>query len=341
MISVALAVLLVAAAAGAQSAGWDELIAAGVKAYREGRLVDAERYFAGALAVAEGPTPRRWDLVVGLAKLADAVSAQGRQEDAEALYRQALTVAEELRGNEHPSLLDPIKGLALFYVRNRRYAQAERLFERALALSQRNHDRETAAYLHLISDLSRAQGKYTEAESLVRQALVLLERSGGTDERGLGALGAALSDLVTLLRIQGKIAESEATAERAEKSFVQDFEKVEPLVRQALASRSQLLGPQNPALVNSLHYLARLLESRKRYDDAEPLYQRALEILTNVDGPADLTLAVSLEMYGALLRKMGRENEARIREARAAAIRVAAERQEAATVLEEKVRERR
>ena len=224
MISVTLAVLLLATAAGAQSADWDERIAAGVKAYRDGRLVDAERYFVGAVAVAEGAIPRQWHLVVGLTKLADTVSAQGRHEDAEALYRQALTVAEEVHGSEHPSLKDPIKRLAFFYVRSLRYAQAERLFERALALSQRNHDRQTAAYLHLISDLLRAQRKYTEAETLVRQALLLLERSGGTDERGLGARGAALSDLVILLRIQGKIAESEATADRAEKSFVQEFE---------------------------------------------------------------------------------------------------------------------
>lgn len=331
VIGVALTFLLLPTIAASQTADWDERTAAGVKAYREGRLGDAERYFAEAATIAERMVPRQWHLVTSLAKLGDVASAQGRVGDAEALYRQALKAAEELRGSEHPSLLDPIKGLALFYARTLQYADAERLFERALLLSQRDHDRESASYLHLISDLRRAQGKYPEAEALLRRALSVFERSVGTDERGLSAWGAAASDLVLLLRIQGKTAESDALAETIGDVFGREFDRVEPLVRHALASRTLILGPQNPGLVNTLDYLARLLESRKRYDEAESLYQRAIEILSNAGQAPQLTLAANLEIYAELLRKAGREMDARIREARAAAIRIASKRKEAAT----------
>jgi tetratricopeptide (TPR) repeat protein len=54
--------------------------------------------------------------------------SQGRYEEAERLYQQALEVWEEKLGPKHPDTLATVKGLALVYQSQGRYEEAERLY---------------------------------------------------------------------------------------------------------------------------------------------------------------------------------------------------------------------
>ena len=59
------------------------------------------------------------------------LQARGRYEEAEQLFRRALTGKEKALGADHPSTLNTIKSLALLYYESRRYVLAVPLFDRA------------------------------------------------------------------------------------------------------------------------------------------------------------------------------------------------------------------
>ncbi|MCH8111963.1 MAG: tetratricopeptide repeat protein [Proteobacteria bacterium] len=58
-----------------------------------------------------------------------------------------------------------------------------------------------------------------------------------------------------------------------------------PLVRRALAIREKVLGPEPPAVGQSLNNLAEIYVQQGRYAEAEPLQHRSLAIREKVLGP--------------------------------------------------------
>src|SRR5580658_3420397 len=58
-----------------------------------------------------------------------------------------------------------------------------------------------------------------------------------------------------------------------------------PLAQRALAIREKALGPNHPAVAQSLNILALLYDGQGRYAEAEPLYKRALAIREKALGP--------------------------------------------------------
>jgi tetratricopeptide (TPR) repeat protein len=62
------------------------------------------------------------------------------------------------------------------------------------------------------------------------------------------------------------------------------YDEAEPLYRQALELRRELLGERHPQVATSLNNLAGLYESQGRYDEAEPLYLEALAMLAQAVG---------------------------------------------------------
>jgi len=62
------------------------------------------------------------------------------------------------------------------------------------------------------------------------------------------------------------------------------YDEAEPLYRQALELRRELLGERHPQVATSLNNLAYLYESQGRYNEAEPLYLEALAMLAQAVG---------------------------------------------------------
>ena len=74
-------------------------------------------------------------------------------------------------------------------------------------------------------------------------------------------------------------------------------------------------------LATSLNNLAALAMAQGQYPHAEPFLQRALTIVEHTLGAAHPVVATSLENYAELLRRLDRQTEAGVLEARARAIR--------------------
>jgi tetratricopeptide (TPR) repeat protein len=70
----------------------------------------------------------------GLNNLADLYDRQGRYEEAEPLFQQALTIREQVLGEAHPDTAQSVWRLAVISRRQRHYQEAMSLYQRALSI---------------------------------------------------------------------------------------------------------------------------------------------------------------------------------------------------------------
>ncbi len=192
---------------------------------------------------------------------------------------------------------------AAYYVHDRgRYAEAEPLYQRALAILERalgpDHP-DVATSLNNLAALYRDQGRYAEVEPLQQRALTIQEHALGPNHPNVAT---SLDSLAALYRIQGRYAE------------------VEPLHDRALDIWERTLGPNHPNVATSLDNLAALYRTQGRTAEAEPLYQRALDIRERALGSDHPHVATSLNNLAALCRTQGRTAEAELLYQRALAI---------------------
>ncbi len=94
------------------------------------------------------------------------------------------------------------------------------------------------------------------------------------------------------------------------------YGEAEQLHQRALHIREQVLGPEHPEVAKSLTNLAVLSSVQGKYLEAELLVMHALEIVERTLGPQHPQTQAYHRFYGVILREMGREEEAKLEEAR-------------------------
>jgi tetratricopeptide (TPR) repeat protein len=119
------------------------------------------------------------------------------------------------------------------------------------------HIPEAADLLNKIGLYLQMRAQYSEAEPLLKRALVMREQILGPEHPDTAA---SLNNLAGLYMNQGKYAEAE------------------PLLKGALAIRDRMLGSEHFILTNSLHDLATLYMRQGKYAEAEPFVKHALTI---------------------------------------------------------------
>jgi tetratricopeptide (TPR) repeat protein len=175
-----------------------------------------------------------------------------------------------------------------------RFAEAEPLFRRALAISEQGVGSDhpnVASALNNLAELLRATGRLGEAEPLYRRALDIGERVFGPDHP---EVATDLNNLAGLLEDTGRLGEAE------------------PLYRRALDIDERVFGPDHPEVATDLNNLAGLLRATGRPGEAEPLSRRGLEILlkfTTATGHQHPDLHAVRGNYASLLKAMGSSPE--------------------------------
>jgi hypothetical protein len=221
----------------------------GNRAYREGRYDEAAAALRRAVGAAQRTTPRDWRLVVSLTNLGHVLRSQRRLTEAEAVYREAVASAEELRSEDHPDLVDPLKNLGIFYYEQRWYSRAGAVFARLLRMASRGWsaaDRvRQVAYANVLSDLAELQGRYDEAGRLQLETIRVLGAPVPLDR---SALGMTLAQLSLLLRAQGRDAEAIEAAARAVQILAMAGADGETTIRLAIKLREETLGPEHPGV---------------------------------------------------------------------------------------------
>ena len=177
----------------------------------------------------------------------------------------------------------------------------------------------------------RAQGKYTEAEKLCRQAMEIDEKTIGKQHPNYAK---QLNNLAGVLRVQGKYPEAEELYRQAmeidEKTIGKEhpsyaislsnlavvlkaqgkYAEAETLYRQALEIDEKTIGKEHPEYAKHLNNLAGVLRAQGKYSKAETLYRQALEIDERTIGKGHPGYAIDLNNLAGVLEEQGKYPEA-------------------------------
>jgi tetratricopeptide (TPR) repeat protein len=148
--------------------------------------------------------------------MAEGVQAyqNGQETNAEMLYLAALEQVQNA-GSEDPRLAATLNTLGVLYHAQRKYVQAESLYQRVLILLEQTigPDHPTlATTLNNLAVVYEAQEKYGEAAPLYQRALALLERTLGPEHAHLAAALDNYADLLRKLQREAEAASVEARA---------------------------------------------------------------------------------------------------------------------------------
>jgi tetratricopeptide (TPR) repeat protein len=227
-----------------------------------------------------------------LIKETQSLYEQGRYDQAVPSATQAIRVAEDTFGPEHPIVAVGLIHRAKLYSAQGQYAQAESLLKRSVSIFEKalgpDHQG-VASALNNLADLYRIQGQYAQAEPLFKRSLAIYEKTLGPDHLHV-ALG--LNNLAVLYDSQGQ------------------YDKSEPLYVRSLAIKEKALGADHPEVALSLSNLALLYHSQGKSAQAEPLLQRSLTIYEKVLGSEHPQIALALSNLGALYQAQGKYAQA-------------------------------
>ena len=255
---------------------------------------------------------------------------------------EAAELAEQLLRIREKSVLPPdrndvavaINDLAQLYVAQGRYADAEPLLRRSLAIVEnrgRPDDFNVGVALNSLANLYEDQGRYAEAEPLLKRSIAIYEKARwpfATREKAREPkdfeVSIPLNTLAQVYQRQGRTDEAEALYKRnlaiREEALGPDdrevggalnnlaglyseqgrYAEAEPMYRRSLGIFEKKLGPEHPHVGAALHNLARLLQDQGRYAEVEPMYRRSLGIVEKRLGPEHPDVGTALHNLGAL-----------------------------------------
>ncbi|MGD9209610.1 MAG: tetratricopeptide repeat protein, partial [Desulfobacteraceae bacterium] len=109
------------------------------------------------------------DMVVSIRNQASMAMFQGRDNEAETLYKRALELAEEISGKDHPETLLSMNSLAIFCQTQGRYDEAEALYKKIVDLSKKTFGQDhpdTRTAMNNLAALYQSQGRHKEGKAL-------------------------------------------------------------------------------------------------------------------------------------------------------------------------------
>ena len=259
-----------------------------------------------------------------LASLARLYRTQGRYQEAEPPLKRALELAGENFGSDSLAAARALSNLAVLYQETRRFAQAGKLYERAVEIAEKAGDQlQLAGACRNLAALEHARGRNRAAEPYAQRAVDIREKALGPDDP------EAASDVVLLAAILDRRKRFEE-AEPLYRRVLKVFEKVygrehaqvaavlnnlaalyqargegyrpEQLYKRVLSIKEKALGPDHAEVATTLNNLAVLYKGLERYSEARPLYDRALAIFEKNLGAAHPKVAQALMNYAHLLR---------------------------------------
>ncbi len=199
--------------------------------------------------------------------------------------RRAIELAERWFGSSDLDLAGALNDLGMVRKYQGRYADAERLYRRSLAIlraARLGQSDDAASIHHNLGGVAHAQGRYARAERPARRAVALREKSGR-----LPAIAADVAALAAVLEGRGKLAEATACYRRALRIF------------------RRLFGPRCYEVGVNLAGLAGIHHARGRYDQAIDLYRQSYAMHCRLLGDGHFDVAVTLNNLASSLASSG------------------------------------
>ncbi|MCG6989794.1 MAG: serine/threonine-protein kinase [Gemmatimonadetes bacterium] len=226
---------------------------------------DAVPYLREALGVYRGTQGAdSAEIATELSNLGGAFFQKQQLDSAEVYYRQSLDIQSlDIRRKLLPPD-DPLTGSnwnnlgAVYYLENK-YAEAKDAYERAKPIIEKvygpDHPK-TAALLTNLGEIYWHEKRYADAERLLLRDLQIKRRTLAPDAPDMAT---PLYDLANVYRDEGR------------------YQAADSLYRRAIRIREKV-GPDNPALIESLTDYAEMLERMGRPAEAKAMRARAEKI---------------------------------------------------------------
>jgi tetratricopeptide (TPR) repeat protein len=249
---------------------------------------------------------------------------------------RALAILEREHGPDHPDVAATLVCRAGSREECADHVRAEADFRRAIGILdllpqdpgnldlQRLRVRAASGLAKVMSAL----GRYREAETLLKSALLLAEQTFGWKH---GEAADVLNSLAALYREVGGFEKAFRLHRRAlaiaETTLGPDHPTVatilrslgvlehrrdrlasaESFARRSLVIREKTAGQDHPHVASSASVLAGILQAQEKFDEAASLYGRALTIFERWFGPEHQEVATTLSKLNELFRVWGHE----------------------------------
>ncbi|HEX8376002.1 MAG TPA: tetratricopeptide repeat protein, partial [Geminicoccaceae bacterium] len=275
--------------------------------HAQGRPAEALPLYEEALRLREaGLGPADPLVAQSLNNLAEALRALGRPAEAEPLHRRAVAVRRESLGARHPDAAQSLNNLGVLLAGLGRYDEAEALYREALDVRSAALGADHPAVAETRANfaaLAYARGDMAVAEGLYREALAVEEKRLPPGDPGLaltranlaetlsrqGRPGEAVPLLERVLASRVGLAGGEGRAETAQVRHElavalaaagggDGLARAQELLKESLAARERLSGPESPEVAATLSDLAEVLRRRGQPDAALPHLARVLAI---------------------------------------------------------------
>ncbi|HET7620541.1 MAG TPA: tetratricopeptide repeat protein [Gemmatimonadaceae bacterium] len=193
---------------------WETRNEAGRRLFSQGDYAAAEQEFIAAMREANALGQDDLRLASSLASLAQIKYLQKDIEQAEALFKRALSIREKHLGEKHPEVAVIVNSLARLYFRRNDFVSAAPLLMRLLAIKQESlgaHHPEVAVILTSLAKVRLAERQYEDAEQLARRALLIREEIHKPNDP---AVAMSLDTLADVLAARGLLEEEQRLRKR-------------------------------------------------------------------------------------------------------------------------------
>ncbi|MBY0402548.1 MAG: tetratricopeptide repeat protein [Cyanobacteria bacterium] len=182
---------------------------------------DAEKLYQKALGIYEKLLgPENLELSHSLTNLAKLYDLQ-RAAKAEEYYQRAILVKDKTLGDNHPDLVPELSTLALYYIREKRFINAENILKRVVHIDEANPNILKNRLGNDLNDLATAyqnQGKKELTESTLKKAIGLYEKNNNAsmsfDDPFIAVL---MNHLAEIYRQTNRLEEAKIIEEAADK----------------------------------------------------------------------------------------------------------------------------
>jgi tetratricopeptide (TPR) repeat protein len=309
----------------------------GARAYRDGRLADAESYFRKSWQHAQLSKPTSKSRLRLLEWLTKVTRNQGNFDDAESFGREWVAAAETALGIDNVGAVQALEYLAEVYITIARYHLAQPLLEKALRVREQRRAREPLEYAQALESSGVFLGSMerdADAEIQLRRAFAVVQSLPRPVPEALTIACNLSKVLVHLERLDEAETLAQDAVAAAEKNprpaslpvayclyqlayvrrFQERFDEAEDHVRRSMAIFRET-KPFTEMTINAhLHLLGVILRYQSRWAEAEECFRDVLRLRQEYCAPEDLAIARLLEDYVELLELMGRTDHAHAHE---------------------------
>jgi tetratricopeptide (TPR) repeat protein len=205
---------------------------------------------------------------------------------------QLLTMQDETYGSRSIPIMEANWKIAIYLESSGRYGEAEALYERTLAVSEKQlglEHRDTLTIMHNLAMVHYSRGRHSEAEKEYKHVLVLQEKH----------LGLEHPDTLRTMHNLAIVYSSQGRYSEAEKQY-----------KHVLTLREKQLGLEHPDTLTTMHNLANVYYSQGRHSEAETQYKHVLRLREKLLGLEHPDTLGTMHGLAIVYDSPGRQSEA-------------------------------